>query len=101
MESLSNLLRSPVRLFFTLMVIYVASHSVVCGVFIAIVGASWVYHRVIRQSRNIPTPRDVVMPVPQSTTSQSTQPQAPEAPVYAKSAVVVPMKRPAAARRSA
>ncbi|MDK3022926.1 hypothetical protein QO239_10015 [Cupriavidus taiwanensis] len=101
MESLANLLRSPVRLFFTLMAIYVATQSVVCSLFLAIVGVSWCYHKVFGRKHAVPTPRDVVMPKSQADAAESAQSQSPQAPVYAKSPVVVPLKRQDAARRSA
>jgi len=102
MESLANLLRSPVRLFFTLMAIYVASQSAVCGLFLAIVGASWCYHKIFGRKHAVPTPQDVVMPKPQAATvAEPEQSQTRQAPVYAKSPVVVPLKRQDAARRSA
>ncbi|RWA56006.1 hypothetical protein AU476_05465 [Cupriavidus sp. UYMSc13B] len=100
MESLANLMRSPVRLFFTLMAIYVASQSTVCGFFLGIVALSWGYYKLIGRSHVVPTPRDVSMPKPR-TAGAEPEPQAPQAHVYAKSPVVVPLKRQEAAPRSA
>ncbi|CAN7778176.1 hypothetical protein LJR296_007812 [Cupriavidus necator] len=102
MEFLANLLRSPVRLFFTLMAIYVATQSAVCALFLAIVAVSWCYHKVFGRGHAVSTPRDVVMPKPQAAAvAEPEQSQTPQAPVYAKSPVVVPLKRQDAARRSA
>ncbi|CAG9165696.1 hypothetical protein [Cupriavidus pinatubonensis] len=101
MESLANLLRSPIRLFFSLMAIYVATQSAVCALFLAIVGVSWAYHHVFGRSHVVPTPRDVSMPKPQSAAADQDDSQAPQARAYAKSPVVVPLKRQDAARRSA
>ena len=101
MESLANLLRSPIRLFFLLMAIYVATQSAVCALFLAIVGVSWVYHNVFGRSHVVPTPRDVSMPKPQAAAADQDASQAPQARAYAKSPVVVPLKRQGAARRSA
>lgn len=101
MESLANLMRAPIRLFFALMAIYVASQSTVCGFFLGIVALSWGYHKLIGRSHVVPTPRDVSMPKPRAAYAESEQPQAHHAPVYAKSPVVVPLKRQEAARRSA
>ncbi len=101
MESLSNLMRSPVRLFFTLMAVYVASQSTLCGIFLAIVGGSWLYHKLMGRSHVVPTPRDAVVPKSQAPAPEFAQPQAPQAPAYAKSPVVVPLKRRDSVRRSA
>ncbi|GLC91948.1 hypothetical protein Tamer19_13560 [Cupriavidus sp. TA19] len=101
MESLANLLRSPVRLFLTLMAIYVATQSAVCGLFLAIVAGSWCYHKLIGRGHVVPTPRDVVMPKPQAATAEPEQSKASQAPAYAKSPVVVPLNRQDGARRAA
>ncbi|TPQ30671.1 hypothetical protein [Cupriavidus pinatubonensis] len=101
MESLANLLRSPIRLFFLLMAIYVATQSAVCALFLAIVGVSWVYHNVFGRSHVVPTPRDVSMPKAQAAVADEEASPAPHARAYAKSPVVVPLKRQDAARRSA
>ncbi len=101
MESLANLLRSPIRLFFALMAIYVATQSAVCALFLAIVGVSLVYHRVFGRSHVVPTPRDVSMPKPQAAAADWDASQARQEPAYAKSPVVVPLKRQDAARRGA
>lgn len=101
MESLANLVRSPVRLFFMLMAIYVASQSALCTLFLAIVAGSWCYHKLIGRGHTVPTPRDVVMPKPQAAVAEPEQSQAPKAPAYARSPVVVPLRRQDAARRAA
>lgn len=101
MESLANLWRSPIRLFILLMAFYVATQSAVCALFLAIVGVSWVYHNVFGRSHVVPTPRDVSMPKPYAAAAEQDDSQVPHAHVYAKSPVVVPLKRQDAARRSA
>lgn len=101
MESLANLMRSPIRLFFTLMAVYVASQSVLCGLFLVLVAGSWLFHKVIGRSHVVPTPRDTVMPKSQTASAEPEPSQAPQAPAYAKSPVVVPFNRQEAARRRA
>ena len=101
MESLANLMRSPIRLFFTLMAVYVASKSVVCGLFLVLVAGSWVFHKFIGRSHVVPTPRDAAMPKPQTASAEPEPSPVPRAPAYAKSPVVVPFNRQEAARRRA
>jgi hypothetical protein len=101
MESLANLMRSPIRLFFTLMAVYVASQSVVCALFLMLVAGSWVFHRFIGRSHVVPTPRDAAMPKSQTASAEPEPAPVPQAPAYAKSPVVVPFNRQEAARRRA
>lgn len=101
MESLANLMRSPIRLFFTLMAVYVASQSVVCAMFLLLVAGSWLFNKVIGRSHVVPTPRDAAMPKSQTASAETEPASVPQGPAYAKSPVVVPFNRQEAARRRA
>ncbi|WP_244789465.1 hypothetical protein [Cupriavidus pauculus] len=93
MSSLSDLIKAPIRLLLFCMVIYLASKSFPVGVFVTIIGLSYLYQRLVAFNRSVPAAPKVSVPdYPSKTKPQTPQPEdQPEQ--YERSAVVTPFRR--------
>lgn len=95
-------IKSPIRLFIYVLVLYLASHSALVAFFVVIVVVSMVYHSVAgTASKATPAAPDVV--VPRHKSSQASPPVDEDCsitPQYAKSAVITPFPRSGTSSRS-
>ncbi|WP_020206972.1 hypothetical protein [Cupriavidus sp. WS] len=101
MESfVNNAIKRPFKLFMFCMVLYLASQSLIVGIFLTIVATSWLYHRFIALGSKTPAAPKVSMP---ESTERAKAPEAVVEPPelqYERSAVVMPIRRTGTARRS-
>ncbi|RWA55698.1 hypothetical protein AU476_06195 [Cupriavidus sp. UYMSc13B] len=90
----TNLIKRPFKLFMLCMVLYAASQSFIVGLFVAVVGVSFLYYRAVAWSKAVPAAPKVSMPGPSSNSKQESQPtvERREQP-YERSAVVTPIRR--------
>lgn len=94
MSSLSELIKTPIRLLLFCMVIYLASKSLMVGVFVTIIGLSYAYQRLMSFNRTIPAAPKVSMPdYPSHGKSQEPNPADQSEHEYERSAVVTPIHR--------
>nr|WP_315595573.1 hypothetical protein [uncultured Cupriavidus sp.] len=94
MEFISDLIKRPIKLLLLCMVLYLASKSLVVGLFVAIVGASFLYQKVASFNRTVPAAPKVSTP-DYTSKSKPHEPQPEEHPEqqYERSAVVTPFRR--------
>ncbi|XQM39488.1 Copper transporter (plasmid) [Cupriavidus sp. H19C3] len=100
-ESLAYLVKRPLQLLALCMVLYLASQSFPVGVFVTIVGISYLYNKAVLTSRSVPAAPKVSMPDSPSR-PKADAPQAEEQPEqrYERSAVVTPLRRTGTDNRS-
>lgn len=101
MESLANLIKRPFQLVMLCMVFYLASKSFVVGVFVTIVGASFLYQKLVSFNRSVPAAPKVSMPdYPSKSKPMAPQPEEQPEHHYERSAVVTPIRRTGTDNRS-
>nr|WP_315591831.1 hypothetical protein [uncultured Cupriavidus sp.] len=94
MEFLTNLVKRPLQLLLLCMVLYLASKSFVVGLFVAIVGVSFLYSKAVSFNRSVPAAPKVSMPdYPSKSKPQTPQPEEQPEQQYERSAVVTPIRR--------
>ncbi|CAG9186008.1 hypothetical protein [Cupriavidus pampae] len=101
MESLANLFKRPLQLLVICMVVYLASKSFPVGVFVTVVGISYLYNKAVNSSRSIPAAPKVSMPdYPTKSKPEAPQPEEQPERKYERSAVVTPIRRTGTDNRS-
>ncbi|MCK4118382.1 hypothetical protein ACI2UK_13805 [Ralstonia nicotianae] len=103
MESLLDLVKTPVRFFITALVLYMAAHSFFIAVVVAVVFLSLAWHSLKRKTSAVPAAPVILPPKPTQAEAPKAAPvarPAANAATYAKSAVVTPMLRSKSAPRS-
>lgn len=103
MESLLSFIKTPFRLFCTVLVLYMAAHSLAIAVVVGIVFLSVVWHS-LKNEKAAPIPAAPVVIPPKAAQAEAEKVAPVARPAantarYAKSAVVTPMLRPKAASR--
>lgn len=94
MDFLSNLVKRPIQLLVLCMVLYLASMSFVVGVFVTIIGTSFLYQKLLSFNRTVPAAPKVAMPdSPSKPRPQMPQPMEQPEQQYERSAVVTPIRR--------
>ncbi len=93
-ESLAHLVKRPLQLLVLCMVLYLASQSFPVGVFVTVVGISFLYNKAVNSSRSIPAAPKVSMPdYPSKPKADAPQPEEQPERKYERSAVVTPIRR--------
>lgn len=101
MSSLSDLIKAPLRLLLFCMVVYLASKSFAVGVFVTIIGLSYLYQRLASFNRTVPAAPKVSMPdYPSSAKPKAPLAEDPPEQEYERSAVVTPIRRTGTLHRS-
>ncbi|CAG9186913.1 hypothetical protein [Cupriavidus pampae] len=101
MESLAYLVKRPLQLLVLCMVLYLASQSFPVGLFVTVVGVSYLYNKAISSSRSVPAAPKVSMPdYPSTLKSEAPQPEEQPEQLYQRSAVVTPIRRTGTNNRS-
>ncbi|WP_439672820.1 Copper transporter (plasmid) [Cupriavidus necator] len=95
MESFANnLIKRPLKLFAFCMALYLASQSLIVGVFVAAIAFFYLKEKALQWSRAVPAAPKVSMPEHNSTPKPShDQPAEPSERKYERSAVVTPIRR--------
>ncbi|SDD57646.1 hypothetical protein SAMN05216345_111109 [Cupriavidus sp. YR651] len=102
MESFANnLIKRPLKLFMLCMVLYLATQSFVVGLFVAVVGLSFLYQKAVAWSQVVPAAPKVSTPDYQSSSKPEVQQMFVQPELqYERSAVVTPIRRTGTHNRS-
>lgn len=101
MSSFSDLIKAPIRLLLFCMVLYLASKSFPVGVFVTIIGLSYLYQRLVSFNRTVPAAPKVSMPdYPSNAKPKAPLVDVPPEQEYERSAVVTPIRRTGTHHRS-
>lgn len=101
MESvISNLIKRPFKLFMLCMVLYVASESIIVGVFVAVVGMHYLYRKVFGLTKGAVNATQAAKSDPSAKPKQEPNVEVEFDVAYERSAVVTPIRRTGTHNRS-
>lgn len=97
---MSNLIKRPFKLFMLCMVLYVASQSIIVGVFVAVLGMHFLYRQVLGQKQEAINANQAAKSDPSVKSKLEPKVEAGFDMAYERSAVVTPIRRTGTQNRS-